>query len=61
VSEPEPCIEIGVAGIFPGKSAEEVLDFITDALHDWLNPGLAEGEECVCQFAGMARPCEEGE
>lgn len=50
-----PVFEFHVIGPFPGKSMDEVMDFICDSLHDWLNPDWKEGDDCKCEFAVTAQ------
>jgi hypothetical protein len=58
---PEPEYDLHIFGAFPGKTADDILDFVCEALHDWMNPGLHEGEDCNCQFVGSINTIEEDE
>jgi hypothetical protein len=59
IDQDDPMFEITVHGTFRGKHLGDVMDVITDALHDWLNPDWKEGDDCVCEFVASGRPIDD--
>lgn len=61
MAEENPQFDIHVFGPFPGKTLNEVSDFVVESLHDWLNPDWKEGDDCKCEFVATANVITEDE